>query len=96
MKSVIECRDCLTHVVSSVTTADIRDLQSPLILLGVGDTYPVVLGDDDLVVGEDSLGADPDPGHLVGLTDGDVTDQAGHPAHPHSGVGGGRQEPGLH
>ena len=82
----------LAHVVTRVTSPDIRDLQPPLIDLRVRDSYPVVLGDDDLVEGEDRLSVDPDPGHLVVLADLDMAEEAGGPAHRHGGVGGGGQE----
>ena len=58
----------------------------------MGDTYPVVLGDDDVVEGEDRLGVHPDPGHLVVLADLDVTEQTGRPAHSHRAVGGRGEE----
>ena len=52
----------------------------------------MVLGDDDVVEGEDRLGVHPDPGHLVVLADLDVTEQTGRPAHSHRAVGGRGEE----
>ena len=82
----------LAHVVTRVTSPNVRDLQPPLIVLRVRDSDPVVLSDDDLVEGEDRLSVDPDPGHLVVLADLDVAEEAGGPAHRHGGVGGGGEE----
>lgn len=54
----------LTHVPALIALADVSYPQLPRFLFGVGDSDPLVFGDDVVLDGQDCLGINPQPRNL--------------------------------
>lgn len=54
----------LTHVPASIRLLHVVQVQSPDLVVVVGEGDPLVSGDDVMVYGQNGLRVNPDPGHL--------------------------------